>query len=468
MRCAALAAELSRRGAYVRFVCRRLEGDLIAMVERSGFDVSTLVGAEPDDDIVDAEQICGALGGALAFDWIVVDHYRLGKAWENRVRQVAHRILAIDDSFDRDHSCELLLNQNLVRGPPVEDDAMLIGPRFALLREEFASRRRQGTMVRPLQDVQNILICFGGADPANHTAAAIEALTSTRAAIARVEVAIGASHRARDALVARCGELGFAVLDPAGCLADAMAMADLAIGAGGTMSWERACLGTPTLAFGIAVNQAKVLEALIAGGFAVGIPHMPEPDSAMMGKWIDLCLSSPSMLRGLGTRSAALTDGAGAARVADRLCPWPVTFRLATPADSPALLAWRNDPQVRSMAFSTDAIEPAEHQRWLTQTLKDPRKVLLVAEHEGTPVGVVRFDLANDVATISVYRVPDGATPRRGLVTRAADWLATHRPEVRRIVAEVRAGNVASLAAFRSAGFRPVCEQLVLELHRHE
>ena len=38
--------------------------------------------------------------------------------------------------------------------------------------------------------------------------------------------------------------------------------ADLAIGAGGSTSWERCCLGLPTLLYVLAENQRKIAENL--------------------------------------------------------------------------------------------------------------------------------------------------------------------------------------------------------------
>lgn len=45
-------------------------------------------------------------------------------------------------------------------------------------------------------------------------------------------------------------------------MAERMLTADLAIGAGGTTTWERCCLGLPTLAVNSANNQKMVNYAL--------------------------------------------------------------------------------------------------------------------------------------------------------------------------------------------------------------
>jgi RimJ/RimL family protein N-acetyltransferase len=93
--------------------------------------------------------------------------------------------------------------------------------------------------------------------------------------------------------------------------------------------------------------------------------------------------------------------------------------------------------------------------------LSDAGRTLLVAECASQPVGIVRFDFDGDTATISVYRAPDSEKRRIGLIPRAVEWLTTNRPGIRRIVAEVMAGNATSQLAFESAGF--VEKERVLE-----
>ncbi|MFP3733021.1 glycosyltransferase, partial [Bacillus sp. SIMBA_006] len=52
-------------------------------------------------------------------------------------------------------------------------------------------------------------------------------------------------------------------------MARRMAEADLAIGAAGSTSWERCCLGLPTLMLILAENQEGIARALDAAGAAI-------------------------------------------------------------------------------------------------------------------------------------------------------------------------------------------------------
>ena len=470
MRCAALAEVLAARGADIRFICRELAGDYCDALEDLGFRVHRLPeqNAGLADDIA---QTRSALAATDVSDWLVVDHYALDARWEQAMRTSARRILVIDDLADRTHDCDLLLDQNFTTesanryfGLTATDTCLLLGPRYALLRPEFGQRRKQ----RHSHDgsVRRVLICFGGADPQQHTLATLNALRTHAGRLDQIDIVIGLANTHREAIVAACVTLHNATLHcPAPDISALLAATDLAIGAGGSMNWERACLGVPTLAFGIADNQRQVMASLIEAGYVAGIPYMSSPDEARIAAWITCLLDNPALLRGLSVRSATLVDGRGAGRVADALLPVALTFRRATLKDSDNLLTWRNDPAIRGVSLNSHEIERKTHEEWLQRTLADPQRILLVAESQGQSVGVIRFDLLPPEAVISVYRIPLAEAPG-GLIRQATDWLRTQHPEILRIRAELLPHNTASLAAFRSAGYRDARNTLVIELDR--
>ena len=468
VRCAALAGVLAARGADVRFICRELQGHFCDALEDLGFRVHRLPdqNAGLDDDIA---QTRSALEATDKSDWLVVNHYGLDATWEKAMRASAGRILVIDDLADRTHACDLLLDQNFTTEPAdrnvwrtTADACHLLGPKYALLRPEFGRRRSQ----RSTHDgsVRRVLLCFGGADPQQHTMATLNALRPHASHLERIDIVAGLANLHREAIVVACAALPNATLHcPAQDISQLLAESDLAIGAGGSMNWERACLGVPTLAFGIADNQRQVLASLINAGYIVGSAEMHSPDEKLIAAWLTCLLNNPPLLRGLSARSASLVDGRGAERVANAMFPAAWAFRPATPSDSDNLLNWRNNPAIRSVSQNAQEIDRKSHEAWLQTTLSDPQRILLIAEYRGKPSGVIRFDLRSEEAAISVYRVPKTDAPG-GLIRQVTDWLRTHHPEIARISAEVLPDNKASLAAFKTAGYRNVRNTLIIEL----
>lgn len=432
MRCLALAHELRARGDEICFFSHGMPDRLATLARAGGF---SLAPAE--------------LGGG-PWDWLVVDHYQLGAEWERGQRGAVHRVMVIDDLANRAHDCDLLLDQNVIGAanpyaglvPP--HCRVYLGPGYALLRSAFAGGGKRATGL-----IRRVFVCFGGSDPMNHTAAALRALEPHAARLDRIDVVSPSDGEVEEL----CQRIPNVRLQVGGEVADLLRAADLAIGGGGSMAWERACLGVPTLAFGIAENQLPVLERLFEAGCAVGETFMPHPDQTRMAAWLSAVLENAPLLRGIGARSAELVDGRGSQRIADALHSAGISFRRATKADSEDMLRWRNHPEVRARSLDANEIDPKTHSAWMDRVLADPDRELLVAEDAGRPVGVVRFDLQGVGATISVYRTPDPMQGSRGLIRQATDWLRQNHPEVATVTAEILADNAASVAAFRKAGY---------------
>jgi UDP-2,4-diacetamido-2,4,6-trideoxy-beta-L-altropyranose hydrolase len=490
IRCLALAAQLRGRGCNCLFLVRAGQtGSLAQQVTREGHELLLLPELPhaanasvarsrasghsdwlPGGWEADAAACGRVLAGRPPADWLVVDHYALDASFEEAMRPYARAVFVIDDLADRRHECAYLLDQSFL--PAMENRyaelvpvgcQRLLGPRYALLRPAFAKQR----IKRRTRDgiIRRVLVCFGGFDAGGHTAAAFEALTPYASRLQEIDVLLGedSPHRAK------VQELSSSMKNtnlypPAADVASLLQETDLAIGGGGTMTWERACLGVPTLAFAVADNQRPGLAALVRAGYLVGSSSVAV-NPAVIAHWLGSLFQSPELIQGLSQRSASLVDGLGAQRVAAMLIPDTLQFRSATVEDSDRILQWRNDPIVRAASSESACIDGATHRGWLLRTLADPLRTLLIAEHGPEPIGVVRFDFSPPQAVISVYRVP-GAPPVGGLVHQATMWLWQHHPEIRKVRAEVLAGNEASVAAFRNAGYR--LEKNILVWKRHD
>ena len=129
----------------------------------------------------DAQQTSEILS-RLRPDLLVVDHYALDRNWEVVQREYCRRIMVIDDLADRRHDCDFLLDQNLGRETQdyssfiPEKCEVLLGPRFALLRPEFAAFRQYSLNRRQDPQLQHILITMGGVDRHNATSQVLDGL----------------------------------------------------------------------------------------------------------------------------------------------------------------------------------------------------------------------------------------------------------------------------------------------------
>lgn len=452
MRCLNLADALTRHGARVRFVCRELPPAVQSVVAARGHAVVFV----PDET---PAATSAALADA-AWDWIVVDHYRLDASWERGLRG-ASRVMVVDDLADRPHDCDLLLDQNYFRegatryvGKVPAGCRQLLGPRFALLRPEFASWHARAAVRGGA--VRRLLIAFGGVDAANHTLVAIEAVASSGFDGA-VDVVIGGAHPAPADVRAACERRGFTLHVQTDHLAALMAAADVSIGAGGVTVWERACLGLPAVAISVADNQCRPLRDAAEAGIVVAPDLRPDAVTAgTLARHLVALIENSALRTSISRQGMAMVDGGGAARVAARLLASGIVMRDVTAADARALFEWRNDPAVRAASADAVAIGWDTHQAWFERVRSNPRQLLLIGERAGQPIGVVRFDIDEDEAEVSIYLVPGverGSGAGGQLLEAAERRLLAWCPEITRLQARTLPGNLASQRLFASAGY---------------
>src|SRR5262249_20433977 len=180
VRCAALAHQLAKAGHEIRFVCRELPGNLDRWLEAQNLRPICLAGPQPLAETEDARACRDAIAGT-DFDWIVVDHYGLGAAWERTMADTAS-IFVIDD-VGRPHECHMLLDENhpgagkrLYAARVPADCELLLGPDFALVRAEFALLRT-ASLRRDRNEIRRVLVFMGGTDPFNETTKALAGIT---------------------------------------------------------------------------------------------------------------------------------------------------------------------------------------------------------------------------------------------------------------------------------------------------
>jgi RimJ/RimL family protein N-acetyltransferase len=273
-----------------------------------------------------------------------------------------------------------------------------------------------------------------------------------------VDVVIGGSNPKRRAIEAACAGMPNTALHvQVEDMARRMGDANLFVGAGGTASWERCCVGLPALVMATADNQLEQCQALARAGAHLYLGAADTVSEARLTRGLECALEMPDSLVHLGERGMSLVDGRGADRVAHHLLAVTVSLRRAVAADSAALFEWRNDPETRRYALSSKPIPRESHERWLAEVLKDSRRDLLIAESGGRPLGVLRYDIDGERALVSVYLVPGlaGRGWGRRILLAGEAWLREQRPEVRRCEAEIKADNAASRASFEAIGFRP-------------
>jgi UDP-2,4-diacetamido-2,4,6-trideoxy-beta-L-altropyranose hydrolase len=310
MRCLTLARALAER-ADCAFVATPMVRDLIETFGQKGI-------AALDAPYATVEQV-RALAVGFAPDWLVIDHYRLQRADESALRAPGRRLMVMDDLADRVRDCDLLLSPGYgvvaedYRGLIREGAQVLAGPRYALVRPQFAAARNEALARRGEGPVRRVLISLGLTDVGGVTGKVVQALLPVLGEV-QLDIALGSAAPSLEALKALKDPHIALHVDTAD-MARLTAQADLAIGAGGSSTWERACLGLPGVTLILADNQRDLALRMQADGLTVAVDigdgFEPRLTAAFGRMTEDVGLRSA-----ISTRLAELCDGLGSQRVA--------------------------------------------------------------------------------------------------------------------------------------------------------
>jgi UDP-2,4-diacetamido-2,4,6-trideoxy-beta-L-altropyranose hydrolase len=338
MRCLTLADGLKEQGAKVCFLSRYLPEHLASILAKKNHGLVRLVGGcgqESDGKLahshwlgtsveIDAQECIRSLG-SQSWDWLVVDHYALDARWESKLRQVVGKILVIDDLADRQHNAEVLLDQNLYPDMAQRYVGLLssgchaiLGPSYALLRREFreariyASPRNAG--------VRRIFIFFGGSDLTNETEKSLMAVAALRGLGISVDVVVGAGNSHYEAIEAICISMkGTRLYRQVDNMAQLMSKADLALGAGGSTTWERCALGLPALVISVADNQIAIADGVDRIGAHRYLGLSRNVSVVQLTAAIEAVSSKTEILEKMSHSASALVDAKGCERVVETL-----------------------------------------------------------------------------------------------------------------------------------------------------
>jgi UDP-2,4-diacetamido-2,4,6-trideoxy-beta-L-altropyranose hydrolase len=318
MRCLALADALHDSGAVCRFFCLAEEGNLLGEIRARGHEVVSVDAMQADDG---AEWVTTGIENWRPH-WLVVDHYALDARWESRMAASTDHIVVIDDLVNRDHACALLVDQTFGRDAMAYRSRVpghcrvLAGAEYALLRPAFALLRQESLALRRTPSLHHILVSVGGVDADDAAGRVLHALASVvLPSDLTISVALTSAAPHLLALRARAARMPHRtkIVVDAPDMPRLLMSADLAIGAGGTSSWERCCLGIPTIVLALVENQRGVAKALHDAGAALWIEDMAALDTRLSAALRDL--ASPAALSAMSLFASQVTDGRGAARV---------------------------------------------------------------------------------------------------------------------------------------------------------
>jgi len=458
MRCLALAEAWQDRGGDVIFISACDAPAINNRIKNEGFSTYPLLReagnpADAEDTARIAHKHCA--------DWIVVDGYQFGAAYQKKIKDSGLSLLFIDDYGHADHYyADIVLNQNNYANMSFYKNyepytRFLLGTRYVLLRREFL---KWSGWHREIPDVaRKILVTLGGGDPDNVTLKIVKALKTIEMDGLEVKVVVGGANPHFDLLSETVKDLSnFTLIKNADTMPELMAWADIAISGGGSTCWELAFMGVPSIVVPIAENQELIAKELRSKNIAEIVEIADLKNRKNFVKLLRNFLKSSDIRSSFSKKMAHSNDGEGTSWIINAMCSNTITLRKVNPSDCKKIWLWINDPVVRSVSFHPKPIPREDHVTWFSSALRDPNRVYFIAEDKNAqPIGQVRFQIEFKQAVISVLLDPKYRGLSLGsILIRDATEKVFLETELEKINAYIKIGNETSRTAFKKAGYR--------------
>lgn len=296
MRCIRIAQLLKKRNVSCIFLCKNFPGNSISLINQKGFKVMILSDGIKEDNLKvnwkkDAMQTVQILKN-IEVRILIVDHYNLDKKWEDYQRKFCKRIMVIDDLDDREHSADILLDQNLF--PDMEkrytnnlnsNCKKFIGLEYVFLDPEFTSKRK--ALKKNKGVIETIFIYFGNTGSSNILRRVLNIFINSSLIDFNLNIIFSGDPLERERIERLVGKYSFMkLLDPQPNLAKLISSSDLSIGAGGSTTWERIYLGLPSAVITVADNQIECSKYLNKLGLIRLIGHYDKISDKQITKFL--------------------------------------------------------------------------------------------------------------------------------------------------------------------------------------
>lgn len=318
MRCLALAETAIQRGHKPVFLSAQMLSSLKQRMRSKKIQFVTQKMGKGDEQDALATARLATRGG---YDCVVADHYGIGGKFQSVLKRSGIKQLLLDDDGKRDaYVSNFVLNQNIYASPKMyrrrpPATRLLLGSRFALIRDEFIKQKDRNRSVRV--KATRLLVTLGGSDPRNTTLKVVRAIERILLTSLDVIVVVGPGYRHLPQLEAACRRLKFSwrIEKSPSSMAPLMSWADIAVSAAGSTSWELSFMGVPSILIIVAENQKLIGRTLEKKGAVLCAGEAKNVSSSRLAKMIERLMGSYAMRKKMSRVLHGLVDGHGTHRV---------------------------------------------------------------------------------------------------------------------------------------------------------
>ncbi len=313
MRCLSIGAAFARYGMEFLFITADHKGD--ALLDQNGVNHICLETdwADMETELPLMKKIIKEKNPSL----LLVDSYRVTEKYFNELVPFI-KTAYMDDLNQIRWNVETLINYNIYSVvfdySYYEGTRLLLGPKYAPLREEFRSLPRHD-----VGEIKHVMVSAGGADPEGITEKIIREVCPDWPEV-KFHFIVGALNPRineikalkKENIILHINEKNMSVL---------MRKCDIAISAAGTTLYELCAAGIPSIIFTLADNQLTAAKQFSEKGIMVNLGDCRSNDrfiASLKDRLKDL-MDDPGERKSLSINMQKLVDGQGADRIAAAL-----------------------------------------------------------------------------------------------------------------------------------------------------
>ena len=394
---------------------------------------------------------------------LIVDNYEIDSKWEKKVKKYTEKLIVIDDLANRKHYCDIIIDQNYVKNYKTRYDKItnknclkLLGPKFCInnkiKKKSDLNNKSKNTEVR------RIFIFFSTVFIPKIFKLIISLFSAKKYKHINIDFVVGNLEKKKFLQLKNSINENINLMINNKNFENLMSKADLAIGSGGTNTWERISLGLPSVVFCIAQNQKEICEFLSKKKIIRYMGLISNNSKSKLNReFIDIQKNYKDIKLN-SEENKYLIDGFGKERInffINRPIKKKLELKEINSEDKDLMFGWANDSLVRKNSFKKKKIKYSDHIKWLKKKIISKKTLIFKLLLNNIPIGQVRYDKKNNYYEIdySIDEIFRNYGFGKIIIKKSIKKIFKKRTIIK---ADVKQENKESINIFKSLKFRQI------------
>jgi UDP-2,4-diacetamido-2,4,6-trideoxy-beta-L-altropyranose hydrolase len=395
---------------------------------------------------------------------LILDGYQFNSHYQQQIKNKNYHLIVIDDLVQEKIYADCVVNHALgIKDSEYKTESytkLALGPKYAILRPAFLNAAKQK---RSINKTENVFVCFGGSDQLDLSLTSVKALLKFDE-FASINVVLGAAYQNNELIELQKTDKRIHIYRNLSEteLLQLMKTCDFAIVSSSNILYEVFSVKMIVLSGYYVENQKNIYNGCVENHLIFEGGDFRNYSSKDFESKISEVLAVNDFKKMIEAQST-LYDSRIKERFVDLLNT--VTYRFASSQDMLLVYKWANDKLSRANSYFSEPIALETHKKWFEKKLKDEKSIIYLAEVNGKPAGMVRYDLHEENAVVGV--LVDDDFRGKGLASvflrETAHLYFKENKEY--ILAYIKEDNAPSIKSFEKANYKRLRNELV---HGHK